>query len=94
LRQVGTGTEFLISPADDYVARFVRDVNRARIVTCGDLAVPGDEVGDVSLNATQTINDAFAVLAASDTPIAVCHAKGDSAGILTRQRVFDALERI
>ena len=35
LRQIGTGAEILLAPADDYVARFVRDVNRARIVTCG-----------------------------------------------------------
>lgn len=40
LRQVGTGPGILMSPADDYVARFVRDVNRARIVTCGALAEP------------------------------------------------------
>ncbi|WP_415182768.1 quaternary amine ABC transporter ATP-binding protein [Phaeovulum sp.] len=41
VRQVGTGASILMAPADDYVARFVRDVNRARIVTCGALAEPG-----------------------------------------------------
>lgn len=41
VRQVGTGAGILMAPADDYVARFVRDVNRARIVTCGALAEPG-----------------------------------------------------
>ena len=40
LRQTGTGGEILKAPADDYVARFVRDVNRARIMTCGALAQP------------------------------------------------------
>lgn len=40
LRQVGTGADILMNPADDYVERFVRDVNRARIVTCGALAGP------------------------------------------------------
>lgn len=93
LRQVGTGPEILMAPADDYVARFVRDVNRARIVTCGALAVPGAGVGDVVLDARQTIEQAFAVLAAIDGPIAVRHANGDIAGVLTRQRVFDALAR-
>ncbi|MCB1472927.1 MAG: glycine betaine/L-proline ABC transporter ATP-binding protein [Rhodobiaceae bacterium] len=38
LRQVGTGSEILLKPADDYVSRFVRDVNRARVVTIGSLA--------------------------------------------------------
>ena len=33
LSQVGTPPEILLNPADDYVAEFVRDVNRARILT-------------------------------------------------------------
>jgi glycine betaine/proline transport system ATP-binding protein len=37
LRQVGTGAEILMNPADNYVARFVNDVNRARVVTVGSL---------------------------------------------------------
>ncbi|MCP4319182.1 MAG: glycine betaine/L-proline ABC transporter ATP-binding protein [Hyphomicrobiales bacterium] len=38
LRQAGTGADILLNPADDYVARFVNDVNRARVVTVGSLA--------------------------------------------------------
>lgn len=93
LRQVGTGPEILVAPADDYVARFVRDVNRARIVTCGDLAAPGQGVGDIVLTSDQTIESAYGALASSDAPINVRHANGDLAGVLTRQRVFDALAR-
>jgi glycine betaine/proline transport system ATP-binding protein len=93
LRQVGTGPEILVAPADDYVARFVRDVNRARIVTCGDLAAPGQGVGDTVLTTDQTIESAYGALASSDAPITVRHANGDLAGVLTRQRVFDALAR-
>ncbi|MEX3010723.1 glycine betaine/L-proline ABC transporter ATP-binding protein [Hoeflea sp. TYP-13] len=37
LRQAGTGADILMNPADDYVARFVNDVNRARVVTVGSL---------------------------------------------------------
>lgn len=93
LRQVGTGSDILVAPADDYVARFVRDVNRARIVTCGDLAVPGQGVGDTVLTSDQTIESAYGALASSDAPITVRHANGDLAGVLTRQRVFDTLAR-
>ncbi|OYU40653.1 MAG: glycine/betaine ABC transporter ATP-binding protein [Pseudorhodobacter sp. PARRP1] len=93
LRQVGTGAEILVAPADDYVARFVRDVNRARIVTCGDLATPGEGLGDTVLTADQTIESAYGALAASDAPITVRYDNGDLAGVLTRQRVFDALAR-
>ncbi|MFC3181292.1 quaternary amine ABC transporter ATP-binding protein [Cypionkella sinensis] len=93
LRQVGTGPEILVAPADDYVARFVRDVNRARIVTCGALAVPGQAGGDIELSADQTIESAYAALAQTDAPLTVRQANGDLAGVLTRQQVFDALAR-
>lgn len=93
LRQVGTGPEILVAPADDYVARFVRDVNRARIVTCGALAVPGQAGGEIELSADQTIESAYAALAQTDAPLTVRQANGDLAGVLTRQQVFDALAR-
>ncbi|MEM1289325.1 MAG: glycine betaine/L-proline ABC transporter ATP-binding protein [Pseudomonadota bacterium] len=40
LSQVGTPAEILMSPADDYVAEFVRDVNRARVLTVDVVAKP------------------------------------------------------
>lgn len=38
LSQVGTSEEILLNPADDYVRRFVMDVNRSRVVTMGSVA--------------------------------------------------------
>ena len=38
LRQVGTAEEILLNPADDYVRRFVMDVDRSRVVTMGSIA--------------------------------------------------------
>lgn len=93
LRQVGTGPEILMAPAADYVARFVRDVNRARSVTCGTLAVAGVAQGDVVLDAAAPLESAFAALAAADVPIAVQDGNGQFAGVLTRQAVFQALSR-
>src|SRR3712207_1685848 len=50
--QLGTGPELISAPADDYVADFVADVDRSRVLTAGDLlreprltARLGDEVG-------------------------------------------------
>jgi glycine betaine/proline transport system ATP-binding protein len=40
LRQVGKGADILINPADDYVRRFVKDVNRSRVVKIGALMKP------------------------------------------------------
>lgn len=93
LRQVGTGQDILMTPADDYVARFVRDVNRARSVTCGALAGPGKAQPGVVVDAASPVESAFAALAATDLPIAVHDATGNSVGVLTRQSVFAALSR-
>ena len=35
--QLGTGPEIISAPADDYVADFVSDVDRTRVLTAGDL---------------------------------------------------------
>ncbi len=40
LSQVGTPADILMYPADDYVAEFVRDVNRARVLTVDVVAKP------------------------------------------------------
>lgn len=38
--QIGTGIDIISSPANDYVREFVADVDRARILTAGDLLRP------------------------------------------------------
>ncbi|WP_370892011.1 glycine betaine/L-proline ABC transporter ATP-binding protein [Janibacter sp. GXQ6167] len=38
--QIGTTEEILTSPANDYVARFVADVDRSRVLTAGSVTVP------------------------------------------------------
>jgi len=43
LSQVGRPAEILLDPADDYVEAFVRDVNRARVLTVG--AIMGSAFG-------------------------------------------------
>ena len=48
LRQVGTGEEILLDPADDYVRRFVKDVNRSRVVTMGSVARQAATLPDAS----------------------------------------------
>ncbi len=38
--QIGTPNEILTDPANDYVAQFVQDVDRARVLTAGDVMEP------------------------------------------------------
>jgi glycine betaine/proline transport system ATP-binding protein len=58
LRQVDTGPNILLDPADDYVERFVRDVNRARVVTMDSIASPAPRV-PLAEAGTDRIRDAM-----------------------------------
>ncbi len=92
VRQAGTGAEILTRPADDYVARFVHDVNRARILTCGqitDRTIRVDTPG--SVDARAPIETAFAAFAQGEQAIAVVNGNGQPIGAITWQRVMQAL---
>lgn len=90
LRQTGTGPEILLNPADDYVERFVRDVNRARIVTCGSLADP-TVAGSGEISADAPLEAAYTALSLAEGAVNVTRADGSIAGGLTMKSVFSAL---
>lgn len=96
LRQVGTGSEILARPADEYVARFVRDVNRGRILLCGAFADAGlSPAPDAPVvGADTTLEAAFAAFADGAQVVAVRNGDGRIAGSLTAQHVMQALARI
>lgn len=41
--QQGTGQEIVLKPADDYIARFVREVNRGRVIQVETIMQPGTQ---------------------------------------------------
>jgi len=79
LRQVGTPEEILIAPADDYVSRFVKDVNRGRVVTVGSIA---SEYPTVDMP-TATYGDAVAKLKAAESDTCYVLEKGKPVGAVT-----------
>ena len=91
MRQIGTGAEIFLAPADDYVQSFVRDVNRARIVTCSSVADPAITGGPSEVTYDSLLEHAFTALAQSEGAVTVRHADGTIAGGLTRQAAFVAL---
>lgn len=81
LRQVGTPEEILITPADDYVSRFVKDVNRGRVVTIGSIA---SEYPTVDLTSA-TYSDAVAKLKAAASDTCYVLEKGKPVGAVTER---------
>ena len=86
LRQVGPPEEILMAPADDYVSRFVKDVNRGRVITVGSIAAdyPMVELGAASFS------DALADLEASErNTVYVCDDAGRPVGAVTTKMAQD-----
>ncbi len=80
LRQVGTGDEVLLKPADDYVERFVRDVNRARVVMIGSLVQPS-----VTLAVSECTDDRCRNLLREKQAIVLTGSDGKPGWIVSRE---------
>ncbi len=87
LSQVGTPAEILLHPADDYVRAFVRDVNRARVLTVDEIMKPpalrlSKEKLDEALRQMQATGEAYGYVTSD----------GDYRGVVTAEAVEDAIE--
>jgi glycine betaine/proline transport system ATP-binding protein len=90
--QLATPEELVGSPADEYVANFVRDIPRSHVLTLRWImrpAAPGEEDGP-RLPVSTTVQDAVRVIAASERP--VCAVDGDLVvGVVDRDAVLRAI---
>ena len=71
--QLGTPEELVGSPADDYVANFVRDIPRTHVLTLRSVMrdrAPGRDHRGPELDVATTVRDAVPVVAATDGPCA------------------------
>lgn len=84
--QVGTPAEILLSPADDYVAAFVRDVNRARALTVEAVMKP-----PVCRLTDETLDRALAEMRRRGADEAVVMAADGYRGVVTAAKVEAAL---
>ena len=91
--QLGTPEELVGSPADDYVANFVRDIPRTHVLTLRwimrDLK-PGEVSSDVELDVATTVKDAVPVVAATNGPVRAVEG-GRVVGVVDRVSVLHAM---
>ena len=90
--QLGTPEDLVGSPADEYVANFVRDIPRSHVLTLRWImrpARPGEEDGP-TLDVRTTVKNAVPVIAASERP--VCAVEGGRiVGVVDRDAVLQAI---
>ena len=57
LVQVGTPVEIIMSPADDYVKAFVKDVNRTKVIKAKTIMQPLEKVNGIDKNNLIKVKD-------------------------------------
>ena len=91
--QLGTPEELVGSPADDYVANFVRDIPRTHVLTLRWIMrepKPGEATEGPELDVSTTVKDAVPVVAAHDGPVRAVEG-GRVVGIVDRVSVLEAM---
>lgn len=91
--QLGSPADLLLSPADDYVASFVQDVSRLRVLKLADIMSAttregGNEAGVVSVKASTTLEECLISLPADAGSIVVTGKDGSIVGECSRQHLL------
>lgn len=90
--QQGTGQQIVLQPADDYIASFVRDVNRGRVIRCRTLMQPGPAVDGPEVDASLVIEEAARLLSAQGREVAnVLGARGRVLGTISLADIIGAM---
>ncbi len=91
--QLGTPEELVGSPADGYVANFVRDIPRSHVLTLRWImrdTAPGDDLSGPTVDVGTVVRDAIPLLAATERPL-VAVEDGRPVGIVDRGAVLTAI---
>lgn len=93
--QIGTAEDILTRPANEYVAEFIADVDRTRVLTAASVMDPPpagatDGTG-VVVNENTPVADLFGPVAESNLPLQVTNSDGRLVGVIPRLTLLNAL---
>lgn len=93
--QQGSRQDIVLRPADDYVANFVKQVNRGRVIEVDAVMDPwrqGEPVGEATVSAGMTVEDAIRVVSREPRgSVAVIGAGGQPVGVVNLHKLAGAL---
>ncbi|GHB06496.1 Glycine betaine transport ATP-binding protein OpuAA [Streptomyces sp. ADI97-07] len=98
--QQGTAEDILVRPANEYVASFIQDVDRSRVLTAGSIMEEpeaGRSDADLMAGAPATVSaetpiaELFTPCSTSGVAVAVTDADGGVIGVVPRSRLLAAL---
>ena len=99
LVQVGTPEEIIMSPADDYVKAFVKDVNRAKVIKAKIIMKKPNEISNIDksnvikVNEDQFIEEFLPQIVCSNANCEVVDKTGNIKGYITNQELQSSLTR-
>lgn len=92
--QIGSPEDLVLSPANDYVARFVKNVPRSKVVRVSSImrdATSSDSVGDWVINANDRLADVAAKIGESTSSMAIQNDDGKTLGYVDREKFVKVL---
>ena len=99
LVQVGTPVDIIMSPADDYVKAFVKDVNRAKVIKAKVVMKKTDEANDIDksnlikVNEDQFIEEFLPQIVCSNSNCEVVDKSGNVKGYISNKELQTSLTK-
>ncbi len=99
LVQVGSPVDIIMNPADDYVAAFVKDVNRAKVIKAKIIMRPLDQSNNIDKNnlvkvqEDQFIEDFLPQVVCNNSNCEVVDKKGNAKGYITHEELQKSLKK-
>ena len=101
LVQAGTPEQIIMSPADDYVKAFVKDVNRAKVLKAKTVMIKANEfnTNNIKLSETYKVNEGVYIeeflpkVLENNSTIIVVDGKGDTKGYITSKELALSLSK-
>jgi glycine betaine/proline transport system ATP-binding protein len=101
LVQTGTPEQIIMSPADDYVKAFVKDVNRAKVLKAKTVMIKANDFdsSNIKLSDTYKVNEGVYIeeflpkVLADNSTIVVVDNKGDTKGYITAKQLSTSLSK-
>jgi len=101
LVQIGTPIDIIMKPADDYVAAFVKDVNRARVIKAKIIMLSPEQVkkngtnnkNTIKVNEDSFIDEFLPQVCCTDADVEVVDKSGNVKGYITEKELSKALTK-
>jgi len=99
LVQVGTPVDIIMTPADDYVEAFVKDVNRAKVIKAKIIMIPANQANGIDksnlikINEDQFVEEFLPQVVCNNANCEVVDRQGNIKGYITNKELQKSLSK-